>query len=54
MEARPVLTVEEYHERARQCLRMGREMGDLPGKVLLLHMAQFWIGRAEALGRRDN
>jgi hypothetical protein len=49
LESPSQFTAEEHRERARQCLRMAREVADSAGRVLLLEMAQRWMRLARAL-----
>jgi hypothetical protein len=44
----PKFTAGDYQDRARQCVRLAREMAEPTSKVLLLEMAHFWIKRAQA------
>jgi hypothetical protein len=42
-------TADEHRERARQCVRMARQISDTASKTLLLDIAQLWIKLAEIL-----
>jgi hypothetical protein len=49
LESPSQFTAEEHRERARQCLRMAREVTDSASRVLLLEMAQRWMKLARVL-----
>jgi hypothetical protein len=49
LESPSQFTAEEHRERARQCVRIAREIADSASRVLLLEMAQRWMKLALAL-----